>query len=123
MKRFRIACLLVLLFAALQLAAQPKLPDWNKAAMFQSVVLDDVGAESPISDFGIRRELVGEFITRYHLYGRGRLFISTNLSGEELEARYTMRVLSRIKDLTVFLNLRGGDKRTFANDPTKGVLK
>ena len=32
MKRFRIACLLVLLFAALQLAAQPKLPDWNKAA-------------------------------------------------------------------------------------------
>ena len=76
-----------------------------------NVVLDDLGAEPPMSCFGVRRELAGEFIVRYHLHGRGRLFVTTNLDGNALVARYTMRVASRLKDLCIPLILKGGDKR------------
>ena len=76
-----------------------------------NVVLDDLGAEPPISCFGVRRELAGEFIVRYHLHGRGRLFVTTNLDGDALLDRYTMRVASRLKDLCIPLILKGGDKR------------
>ena len=76
-----------------------------------NVVLDDLGAEPPMSCFGVRRELAGEFIVRYHLHGRGRLFVTTNLDGDALLDRYTMRVASRLKDLCIPLILKGGDKR------------
>ena len=86
-------------------------PYWNDVALGHCVVLDDLGAEATLNDYGIRRELAGEFVVRYHLRGMGRLFVTTNLSGEELEARYTMRVCSRLKDLAIPLHLKGGDKR------------
>ena len=89
-------------------------PRWNGEAMKYDVVLDDLGAEATLSDYGIRRELAGEFIVRYHLAGRGRLFVTTNLNGEELEARYTMRVCSRLKELTIPLHLKGADKRRWS---------
>ena len=95
-------------------------PYWNEVALGRCVVLDDLGAEATQNDFGVRRELAGEFIVRYHLRGRGRLFVTTNLAGEELEARYTMRVCSRLKDLMVPLRLKGGDKRRWRNLPAKG---
>lgn len=86
-------------------------PNWNREAMNCHIVLDDLGSEPTLNDYGIRRELAGEFIVRYHLRGRGRLFISTNLTGEGLSERYGMRVCSRIKELCVPLNMRGRDKR------------
>lgn len=89
-------------------------PRWNGYATRYDVVLDDLGAEATMSDYGIRRELAGEFIVRYHIAGRGRLFVTTNLNGEELEARYTMRVCSRLKELTIPLHLKGADKRRWS---------
>ena len=52
----------------------------------------------------------------YHRLGGGRLFVTTNLTGEELAERYTVRLTSRLKDLTIPLHLTGGDKRQW----TKG---
>ena len=94
-------------------------PYWNDVALGHCVVLDDLGAEATLNDYGIRRELAGEFVVRYHLRGSGRLFVTTNLSGEELEARYTMRVCSRLKDLMVPLHLKGADKRRWRSLPAK----
>lgn len=94
-------------------------PYWNGVALGKCVVLDDLGAEATLNDFGVRRELAGEFVVRYHLRGVGRLFVTTNLSGEELEARYTMRVCSRLKDLMVPLRLKGADKRRWGNASAK----
>jgi DNA replication protein DnaC len=94
-------------------------PCWNDEALGRCVVLDDLGAETTLSDFGIRRETAGEFVVRYHLRGTGRLFVTTNLSGQELEERYTMRVCSRIKDLMVPLHLTGADKRRWGCAPAK----
>ena len=95
-------------------------PYWNEVALGHCVVLDDLGAEATLNDFGVRRELAGEFIVRYHLRGAGRLFVTTNLGGEELEARYTMRVCSRLKDLMIPLHLKGADKRRWRNPSAKG---
>ena len=94
-------------------------PHWNEVALGHCVVLDDLGSEATLNDYGIWRELAGEFVVRYHLRGSGRLFVTTNLSGEELEARYTMRVCSRLKDLMIPLHLKGGDKRRWGTASAK----
>ena len=82
-------------------------PYFVESLMKGNVVLDDLGAEVRYFE----RELAAEFISRYHRLGMGRLFITTNLDGDALLARYTMRVASRLKDLCIPLILKGGDKR------------
>ena len=79
-----------------------------------NVVLDDLGAEKPENDYGVRFERAGEFIANYHTRGKGRLIISTNLTTAEIDSRYGGRVLSRLKDLCVPLRLTGRDKRTWS---------
>ena len=79
----------------------------------QNAWLDDLGAENPVSDYGVRLERAGDFIVTWHeLHRTGtRLVVTTNLTTAELDARYGGRVLSRLKDLCVPLRLNGGDKR------------
>jgi len=79
----------------------------------RNVLLDDLGAEKPVNDYGIVSELAGDFIVRYHeLADEGmRLIVTTNLTTAELDERYGGRVLSRLKDLCVPLRLNGKDKR------------
>ena len=94
--------------------------EWTADALGCSVFLDDLGAESAVMDYGVKREAVAEFIVRYHAKrlkersGEGsprRLFITTNLTGAEVAERYTLRVTSRIKELCIPLHLTGADKR------------
>ena len=90
-------------------------PNWTEDAIRCNVMLDDLGAESAITDYGIKRETAAEFIVRFHRHQFGfkprRLFVTTNLTGEELAERYTARLTSRIKELCLPLHLRGADKR------------
>ena len=51
--------------------------------------------------------------------GEGRLYVTTNLSGEEMVERYSSRVCSRLKELCNPLHLTGGDKRKWANEKLK----
>ncbi len=95
-------------------------PNWNADALRCSVILDDLGAESAITDYGIKRETAAEFVVRYHRArmsspsGKARLFVTTNLSGEEIAERYTARLTSRIKEMCIPLQLNGADKRKWA---------
>ena len=41
-------------------------PEWNADALGCSVILDDLGAESAVTDYGIKRETAAEFIVRFH---------------------------------------------------------
>lgn len=97
-----------------EIAALLDEPEWIADAMGCSVILDDLGAESAVTDFGIKREIAAEFVVKFHREGGGRLFISTNLTGEELADRYTARLTSRIKELCIPLHLKGADKRCWA---------
>ena len=94
-----------------EIAALMDEPEWNGDAIRCSVILDDLGAESAVTDYGIKRETAAEFVVRYHQRGGGRLFVTTNLTGEEIAERYTARLTSRIKELCVPLHLKGADKR------------
>jgi len=92
-------------------------PKWQEfhleAPCRQNVFLDDLGAESPVSEYGVKKDPAGDFIVKYHeLHAEGtRLFVTTNLTTAEIDARYGGRVLSRLKDLCVPLRLAGKDKR------------
>lgn len=87
--------------------------DWCKQLPLRNIFLDDVGAENLINEFGVKRDIVGEVIDLYYREGRERLFITTNLSGEELLKRYGERILDRIKSLCVPLVFSGNSKRNW----------
>lgn len=76
-----------------------------------NVVIDDMGAECMRNDYGVKHDTVGEFICQYHRLGRGRLFITTNLSGSELLDKYGGRVVDRLKQLCVPIRMTGESKR------------
>lgn len=76
-----------------------------------AVLLDDLGAENVVNEYGVRRDYVGEFISRVHTNPNIRLFITTNLHGDELAERYSGRIVSRLKDLCVPYKFVGIDKR------------
>lgn len=87
-------------------------PDITEDFCRRSLILDDLGAERAQSNFGQPREIVAEFIMRYHASGSGhRLFVTTNLTGEELLSRYQQRVLTRLTDLMDFIRFTGRSKR------------
>jgi len=84
-------------------------PGWNEEWVF----LDDLGSESRVNEYGIKREVVGEFITRWHTLVKkgGRLFITTNLTADALNERYGGRILDRLKQIVIPLRLTGESKR------------
>ena len=91
---------------------------WSENLHEENVVLDDAGAELPANEFGVRLEPVAVFVAARHSRCRGRspfprLFVTTNLTAGEMDARYGGRMYSRLKDLCVPLKLVGNDKRTW----------
>lgn len=97
---------------------------WSENLHDENVVLDDVGSELPANEFGVRLEPVAVFIAARHsrCIGRSnfpRLFVTTNLTAGEMDARYGARTYSRLKDLCVPLKLVGKDKREWK----KPILK
>ena len=79
----------------------------------RSVFLDDLGAEKPTNEYGVITDPAADFIVNYHAHWNGAslIIITTNLTTDEIDARYGGRVLSRLKDLCVPLHLTGEDKR------------
>ena len=84
---------------------------WADVVYERGVLLDDLGAEKPVNNFGVMQEVVGDFIVSYHEKGCGIFIITTNLNAQELDTRYGGRVLSRLKDMCIPLRLKGDDKR------------
>ena len=78
-----------------------------------NIVLDDLGAEKEKNDFGVKYEIVNDFILKYHDEGQGYLIITTNDGESEIDARYGGRLRSRLKDMCVPLRLNGCDKRSW----------
>lgn len=77
-----------------------------KTAAF--LFLDDLGVEN-LTDWS-RDELYRLF--EYRLNNRLPTFITTNLNLEELKTRLHERLLSRLKDMCVFVPVKGRDRRT-----------
>lgn len=83
---------------------------WYEELYCKNIILDDLGAERfKYGDV----DRVGEFVCRwYDRHDPHRLlFVSTNLNGGEVDARYGGRVFDRLRDLCVILPLKGESKR------------
>ena len=76
-----------------------------------NLVLDDFGADYVKCSYGTREDLVGRLIMDYHLRGRGRLFVTTNLTPDGIAELRDNRLISRLQGLCLGLNSQGGTKR------------
>ena len=76
-----------------------------------SVFVDDIGAEEIQKEYGNTIDAVGDFIQRYYYRGRGRFLATTNLDGNGLNSIYGLRVVDRLSEMCVILNLKGKSKR------------
>ena len=96
---------------------------WAINPYTQNVWLDDLGAEPFVNEYGVKTEAAGDFIVTWHeLAAKNvRLIVTTNLSANELDARYGGRVFSRLKDLCIPLRLTGTDKRQWTLGTAKGT--
>lgn len=87
-------------------------PNYRKELLAMHVILDDMGSEARMTNFGQNRELAAEFVHAYHARGQGVLLVSTNLDGRQFLERYQQRVLSRLLEICVPLKFTGKDKRS-----------
>lgn len=72
--------------------------------------IDDVGTENTISDYGIKRDYFQEYVC--HCEEKfWPLFISTNLTGEELNSRYDTRITDRLSRLCHPIRFEGKSMR------------
>lgn len=76
-----------------------------------SVVVDDIGCEEIVKDYGNTVDVVGDFIQKYHYHGKRRFIGTTNLDSNGIGGKYGPRVLDRILDICVVLKMTGKSKR------------
>ena len=87
---------------------------WEIIDEKKDLIIDDLGAEPTMNDFGMRFELFAQAITaRHRLYEyRGiRTIITTNLSGQAIKERYSERIYSRLRQMCETINATGEDLR------------
>ncbi len=78
------------------------------------IILDDLGSESTLNEYGVRREPVAEWFCRQYDNGGidfSRFAATTNLTPPEIRERYGERFWSRFSSSALRLVLTGGDKR------------
>lgn len=74
------------------------------------LIIDDIGAESFASEYGEKRDLVSEIIDLSEK--RSRLVIlTTNLTPQEIEERYGLRTLDRLKSIVRAIKFHGESLR------------
>ena len=85
----------------------------------EPVLIDDVGAEDlAYKSFGTSVRLL-DFILEHRIGAPAPTYLTTNLSLNEIEARYDLRVSDRVKELMRFLVIDSGDSLRGKGMPNK----
>jgi len=82
------------------------------------LLLDDLGSEPQVNDYGVKHDVMSEFIFDWHARWvnatyRPLLIITTNLNAADVQDRYGVRTMSRLGEICMFWRMPGGDKRKF----------
>ena len=81
----------------------------------ENVVLDDLGTEEVVVEYGQRVDVAAAFISRWYVWwqrGRvGRMILTTNLPGDGIVGRYGTRIADRLREMCVILGLEGASRR------------
>lgn len=89
---------------------------WQHIVTSRDVILDDLGNEPVKSYYGVKVDVVADFILKWYTEkhergGKGRLFATTNLDAGQLTDRYGDRVTDRLFSLVCVVKLAGASKR------------
>lgn len=112
----KIRCAAVTAFAA-DCEIAPGVPvDCFRLARCGDILLDDLGAETPVNVYGTPTDLVSEYLVNYCDEKKAsRCIITTNLTGTgekgSILARYGDRIFSRLAERFAWIDFTGGDKR------------
>ena len=77
------------------------------------LIIDDLGTEEETYNvYGTQRHLMTEaIIARYKYFPRWKTHFTSNLTKDQIRARYGERIWSRLNEMVVFVNLTGKDRR------------
>lgn len=107
-----IRCAAVTAFAADGEIAPGVPVDCFRLARCGDILLDDLGAETPVNVYGTPTDLVSEYLVNYCDEKKAaRCIITTNLDGKGILARYGDRIFSRLAERFAWLSFTGADKR------------
>lgn len=89
---------------------------WQHVQSKRDVILDDLGNEPVKSAYGVKVDVVADFILKWYTEkhergGKGRLFATTNLDAGQLTDRYGDRVTDRLFSMVCVVKLAGASKR------------
>lgn len=89
---------------------------WQHVQSGLDVILDDLGNEPVKSDYGVKVDVVADFILKWYTEkhergGKGRLYATTNLDAGQLTDRYGDRVTDRLFSMVCVVKLAGASKR------------
>jgi DNA replication protein DnaC len=80
--------------------------------------LDDIGSEDVVSSYGNKQNIVADFLINWHTHmvkipvdRRASMFITTNLSIDQLIAKYGLRVLDRVAEICDLIEMSGKSQR------------
>jgi len=89
---------------------------WEYVSGTGNVILDDLGNEPIKSEYGVKIDVVSDFILKWYTAkvedgGKGRLFATTNLTADQLVERYGDRVTDRLFSMVCVVKMTGNSKR------------
>ncbi len=89
---------------------------WQHIQSGRDVILDDLGNEPVKSCYGVKIDVVADFILKWYTEkhergGKGRLYATTNLDAVQLTDRYGDRVTDRLFSMVCVVKLSGASKR------------
>jgi DNA replication protein DnaC len=113
-KTFLLTALGVRLYTAVGIAEYglSRIGMWYEWTDNAGIGIDDLGTESTVSEYGNKDDLMKLVIAHRADRQRGRTFVSTNLSAEQIAERYGDRTLSRLLGMCKAFTLRGESRRT-----------
>ena len=89
-------------------------PHWSEFPQhWNDMIIDDVGTEPDRQNvFGtVRNLMVDAIVKRHKLFPRAKTHFTSNLTKDEIRARYGERVWSRLNEMVTFVTLAGKDRR------------
>lgn len=89
--------------------------NFETSIRYYDLIIDDIGTEPPFHmDYGTQRDIMAEVLEeRYLAFTRHNAltYVTTNLTRQEIEARYGERIASRMEQMMYFVTLPGEDRR------------
>lgn len=75
------------------------------------IVLDDVGTDLSVNNFGTKRDMVCEIVSMAHESRDVTLIVTSNLDAEQIATKYGDRILDRLKSLCYRVAFNGPSLR------------